>query len=92
MADSIGLSDVSPPDTGKGSKLKTGGIRSHNMASKCKTGQVWDQKLKKCKPVKNRQKVARLKAETKQKNRKVAKKMKNIGPGVGDDSVRFDNF
>ena len=92
MADVIGMSDVSSPDTGKGSKLKTGGKRSHNMASKCKVGQVWDQKLKKCKPAPNRQKSARLKAETKQKNRKVAQKMKKIGPGVGDDSVRFDNF
>ena len=92
MADVIGMSDVSSPDTGKGSQLKTGGKRSHNMASKCKVGQVWDQKLKKCKPAPNRQKSARLKAETKQKNRKVAQKMKKIGPGVGDDSVRFDNF
>ena len=92
MADVIGMSDVSSPDTGKGSQLKTGGKRSHNMASKCKVGQVWDQKLKKCKPAPNRQKSARLKAETKQKNRKVMKKMKDVGPGVGDDSVRFDNF
>jgi hypothetical protein len=40
MADVIGISDVSSPDTGKGSKLKTGGInRRHNMPSKekCKT-------------------------------------------------------
>ena len=66
MADVIGMSDVSSPDTGKGSQLKTGGKRSHNMASKCKVGQVWDQKLKKCKPAPNRQKSARLKAETKQ--------------------------
>ena len=39
MADSIGLSDVSSPDTGKGSQLKTGGgRRKHNMPSitKCK--------------------------------------------------------
>ena len=41
MADVIGMSDVSTPDTGKGSKLKTGGInRSHNMpdSKTCKTG------------------------------------------------------
>ena len=31
MADVIGLSDVSTPDTGKGSQLKTGGRRKHNM-------------------------------------------------------------
>tara|TARA_Y100000593_G_scaffold92043_1_gene182499 strand:+ start:297 stop:575 length:279 start_codon:yes stop_codon:yes gene_type:complete len=92
MADVIGMSDVSSPDTGKGSQLKTGGKRKHNMASKCKTGQVWNQKLKKCTPAPNRQKAAKLKAETKQKNRKVAQKMKEIGPNVGDDSVRFDNF
>ena len=36
MADVIGLSDVSSPDTGKGSQLKTGGRRSHNMPSKSK--------------------------------------------------------
>ena len=37
MADSIGLSDVSSPDTGKGSQLKTGGgRRKHNMPSKDK--------------------------------------------------------
>ena len=31
MADVLGISDVSSPDTGKGSQLKTGGRRSHNM-------------------------------------------------------------
>ena len=36
VADVIGLSDVSSPDTGKGSQLKTGGRRSHNMPSKSK--------------------------------------------------------
>ena len=36
MADVIGLSDVSTPDTGKGSQLKTGGRRKHNMPSKSK--------------------------------------------------------
>ena len=37
MADVIGMSDVSSPDTGKGSELKTGGInRSYNMKSKSK--------------------------------------------------------
>ena len=60
--------------------------------AKCKVGEVYDQKLKKCKPARNRQKDARLKAETKQKNRKVMGKIKDVGPGVGDDSVRFDNF
>ena len=34
MADIIGLNDVSTKDTGAGSKLKTGGRRSHNMPSK----------------------------------------------------------
>ena len=34
MADSFGLSDVSTPDTGRGSKLKTGGRREHNMPGK----------------------------------------------------------
>jgi len=35
VADVIGLSDVSTPDTGKGSKLKTGGKRSYSMPKKC---------------------------------------------------------
>ena len=49
MADVIGLSDVSSKDTGKGSKLKTGNLkRSYTMADKCKTGEVYNQKLKKC--------------------------------------------
>ena len=42
MADSIGLSDVSSPDTGKGSQLKTGGgRRKHNMPSKAKCAKEW---------------------------------------------------
>ena len=41
MADIFGLSgspdkNVSTPDTGKGSQLKTGGRRKHNMPSKSK--------------------------------------------------------
>ena len=36
MDDVIGLSDVSTPDTGKGSQLKTGGRRKYNMPSKSK--------------------------------------------------------
>ena len=36
MADVIGLSDVSSKDTGKGSKLKTGGRRRYNMAKPSK--------------------------------------------------------
>ena len=35
MADVIGMSDVSSPDTGKGSQLKTGGRRKHNMPKAC---------------------------------------------------------
>ena len=49
MADVIGMIDVSTKDTGKGSQLKTGGItRKHSMANKCKTGQIYNTKLKKC--------------------------------------------
>ena len=45
----IGMSDVSSPDTGRGSVLKTGGRKKYNMkAMKCKVGQVYDMKLKKC--------------------------------------------
>ena len=106
MADVIGMSDVSSPDTGKGSQLKTGGKRSHNMAKnkrtvskvrKCKTGQVWDQKLKKCKPVGKRYKEAREAAEQKQSSRRLytkgmKKRMLEAGPGVGTDEVWLDNF
>ena len=35
MADIIALNDVSTKDTGAGSKLKTGGRRSHNMPKAC---------------------------------------------------------
>jgi hypothetical protein len=36
VADVIGMSDVSSPDTGKGSQLKTGGgRRKHNMPKAC---------------------------------------------------------
>lgn len=42
MADVIGMSDVSTPDTGKGSQLKTGGgKRKHNMPSKNKCATGW---------------------------------------------------
>ena len=34
MVDAFNLSSVSAKDTGKGSKLKTGGRRKHNMPSK----------------------------------------------------------
>ena len=51
MADVLGLSDVSSPDVGRGgsTKLKTGGTRrKYNMKNKCKVGQVYNMKLKKC--------------------------------------------
>ena len=40
MPDVIGLADVSSKDTGRGSSLKTGGIRRKKMPSamKCKSG------------------------------------------------------
>lgn len=41
MTDVIGMSDVSTPDTGKGSQLKTGGRRSNNMPSKDKCATGW---------------------------------------------------
>ena len=42
MADVIGMSDVSSPDTGKGSQLKTGGERrKYNMPSKTKCDKDW---------------------------------------------------
>jgi len=34
MTDALDLNDVSTPDTGEGSKLKTGGRREHNMPGK----------------------------------------------------------
>ena len=66
------------------------------MAGKCKTGQVWDQKLEKCKPAPNRQKKARRKAEMKQQERrlytkKTKKRMLDV-MGAGSDSVRIDPF
>ena len=48
MADVVTLGDVSTKDAGSGSQLKTGGRRKHNMADKCKTGQVYSKKFKKC--------------------------------------------
>lgn len=45
MADVIGLSDVSSEDTGKGSKLKTGGRRKYNM-DKIKPSSKWKSKDK----------------------------------------------
>ena len=48
MTDTIGLSDVSSKDTGKGKELKTGNLkRSYNMAE-CKKGEVYDKKTKSC--------------------------------------------
>ena len=83
MSDVIGLADVSSKDTGRGSSLKTGGIRRKNnmKRAKCKVGQVYDQKLKKCKAAPNRQQSARKKAEGTQKFRKFvggASKAKSI--------------
>jgi len=48
MTDMIGLSDVSSEDTGKGKELKTGGRRKYMMSTKCKTGEMYSVKLKKC--------------------------------------------
>jgi len=63
VADTIGLSDVSSKDTGKGKELKTGNLkRSYNMA-KCKPGQVYDQKLKECRVANQPHKKARTVTE-----------------------------
>ena len=48
MADVVTLGDVSTKDTGSGSQLKTGGRRKYSMADKCKKGEVYNTKLKKC--------------------------------------------
>ena len=48
MADMVTLGDVSTKDTGSGSQLKTGGRRKHSMADKCKKGEVYNAKIKKC--------------------------------------------
>tara|TARA_R100000152_G_C6730727_1_gene155432 strand:+ start:33 stop:338 length:306 start_codon:yes stop_codon:yes gene_type:complete len=45
MSDVIGLSDVSSKDTGRGSKLKTGGRRKYNMKNKVKS--VLEKKMEK---------------------------------------------
>ena len=61
--------------------------------AKCKVGEVYDQKLKKCKPARNRQKDARRAAEDKQQERRLytkgtKKRMMGI-MGGGDDEVFF---
>ena len=48
MADTIGLSDVSSKDTGKGKVLKTGNLKRSNNMAECKPGQVYDEATKKC--------------------------------------------
>jgi hypothetical protein len=48
MADIITLGDVSTKDAGSGSQLKTGGRRKYSMADKCKKGEVYNTKIKKC--------------------------------------------
>ena len=49
MADVVTLGDVSSSDKGSGTKLKTGGRRKYNMASKkCTKYEYYDSKLKKC--------------------------------------------
>ena len=48
MADIVTLGDVSTKDTGSGSQLKTGGRRKYSMADKCKKGEVYNTKIKKC--------------------------------------------
>ena len=48
MADIVTLADVSTKDTGSGSQLKTGGRRKYSMADKCKKGEVYNTKIKKC--------------------------------------------
>ena len=56
MADAFGLSDVSTPDTGKGSELKTGGRRTHNMPTEkicAKRHKVGSQEYKDCIAYKN---------------------------------------
>ena len=93
MSDVIGLADVSSKDTGRGSSLKTGGIMIKNnmKRAKCKVGQVYDQKLKKCKDAPNRQQSARKKAEGKQKFRKFvggASKAKSVGKAIKKLSKR----
>ena len=48
MADILGLNDVSSKDIGKRKELKTGGRRKYKMSDKCKTGEVYNTKIKKC--------------------------------------------
>ena len=48
MADIVTLGDVSTKDAGSGSQLKTGGRRKYSMADKCKKGEVYNSKIKKC--------------------------------------------
>ena len=66
--------------------------------AKCKVGEVYDQKLKKCKPARNRQKDARRAAEDKQKERKLytkgtKKRMMNaMGSGEGEVFINGERY
>ena len=61
MADTIGLSDVSSKDTGKGKELKTGNLkRSYNMPKACvnrlmKQGKSAEEAQKLCYPKKSKE-------------------------------------
>jgi len=73
VADTIGLSDVSSKDTGKGKVLKTGNLkRSYNMAT-CPKGQVYDQKLKECRVSNHPHKKAQSKREMKKREKEMYK-------------------
>ena len=68
MVDVIGLSDVSTPDTGKGSKLKTGGNRSYNMPGPMKCNKYKGKEKQDCLNYKGR--FAMMKPKKKSGNMK----------------------
>ena len=82
MADTIGLSDVSSKDTGKGKVLKTGNLkRSYNMAT-CPKGQVYDQKLKKCR-VQKESAHEKIRTSIKSKRHEEGRRIHKINPKTG---------
>lgn len=89
MADTLGLSDVSSKDTGRGSQLKTGGgRRKHNMPKECvnklmKAGKSRAEAEKKCysgmkktqKPIQTKQQESDLMGLAKAKNARMKKRL-----------------
>jgi len=75
MVDAFNLSDVSTKDTGKGSKLKTGGRRKHNMPGKA-CDKYTGKKKQDC--LNYRGEFAKMK-DTQEPNRSVKEEQSKVG-------------